>query len=299
MNKTDIHVHAVRHRLEVPFGNPRTPEAHYICDAAEMRDTLQAQGITLAILMSSGEAPCKGVHSLGAYNSDCQALAEESGGFFRWMCGIDPREIHTVDTRLAACRERGAVGVGEVMVNQWLDSQYMQALFSAAEKLRMPVLCHMSPEKGYSYGAADHAGLPLLEETLRKYPELILIGHSQVFWMELSGDCPREGNAARNGFGTGPVAPGGTIERLMDAYPNLYADLSAYSGCCAIMRDKQYGIHFLNKYQDRLLFGTDTTNRLTRFPLGDYIETQIEEGTISTEAAEKIFYRNAERLLLS
>lgn len=299
MNKTDIHVHAAVRRIPFSGGIPMDPESHYICDPEEMMETLKEQQITKAILMSSGEGPVEGVHSLGAYNSDCRQIAEESGGWFSWMCGIDPDDPDTVEDRMRMYRDQGAVGVGEVMVNQWLDSPYMSGVFAAAEKLHMPVLCHMSPEEGYSYGAADRAGLPLLEKTLRKYPELIFIGHSQVFWMEISGDCPKEGNRERSGFGRGPVQAGGTIERLFDSYPNLYADLSAYSGSCAIMRDERYGLYFLNKYQDRLMFGTDTFNRRTRFPLAEYMETKMKDGVLSREACEKIFTGNAEKLFFN
>ena len=297
MNKIDIHVHAAPKRLEVPFGNPRTPEANYICDPHEMREALEERGIGRAVLMSSGEGPVEGVHSLGAYNDDCRKMAEESGGFFRWMCGIDPRDTDTIGVRLGAYKEQGAVGVGEVMVNQWLDSPYMQALFTAAERLGMPVLCHMSPAEGYSYGAADYPGLPLLEKTLAGHPDLVFIGHSQVFWMEISGNCPRTGAAERNGFGRGPVTPGGTLERLMDAYPNLCADLSAYSGSCAILRDEQYGLRFLDKYQDRLMYGTDTINRLTGFPLAEFMERQAALGKLAKSVCEKIFSENAKRIL--
>lgn len=286
----------MRQRLEVPFGDPRHPENHYICDTAEMLETLHEEGITHAILMSSGEGPVPGVHSLGAYNDDCREMAASSGGFFSWMCGIDPRDLDTVEDRLAALKGQGAVGVGEVMANERLDSPYAGALFAAAEKLGMPVLCHMSPEAGFAYGMADDPGLPLLEKVLKTYPDLIYIGHSQVFWMEISGDCPREGNAERNGFGHGRVTPGGSVERLMDACPNLCADLSAFSGACAIMRDEAYGLYFLEKYRDRLLFGTDTTNRHTRFPLAAFMEEKVKAGALSASTCENIFYRNAERL---
>ena len=294
--KTDIHVHAARKRLEVPFGNPYLPESHYICDPEEMRRTLTEQGIWHAILMSSGEGTCAGVHSLGAYNDDCREMAEESDGFFSWMCGLDPVSYDTFGERLAAYKARGAVGVGEVMFNVWMDDPYMTALADAAERLSMPVLCHMSPAAGFAYGVADHPGLPLLEKILASHPDLIMIGHSQVFWMEISADCPKEGNEERNGFGRGPVAAGGTVERLMDAYPNLYADLSAFSGSCAIMRDEDYGLYFLEKFRDRLLFGTDTTNTLTRFPLASFIEQKTAEGRIAQATADRIFFENAGRL---
>ena len=295
-HKIDIHVHVVQQRTEVDFGNPMDPQSHYICEAEEMMQTLKSQGIGNAILMSSGESFYEGVHSLRAYNTDCFTIAQNSNGFFRWMCGINPINPETIEQRMAACKKMGAVGVGEVMVNQWMDSVYMSALFSAAEKLELPVLCHMSPDVGFSYGVADYPGLPLLEQTLQRYPNLKYIGHSQVFWMEISADCPRKGDEARNGFGQGTVVQTGTVERLLSQYPNLYADLSAYSGSCAIKRDRAYGIYFLEKFQNQLLFGTDTTNKRTIFPLASYLDELHSNGELSQSAYEKICYRNAQKL---
>jgi len=294
--KIDIHVHTARQRIDLPFGNPRNPASHYICDPEEMMETLTAQGIGNAILMSGGEAPSEGVHSLACYNSECMEIAESSQGFFRWMCGVDSENLDTVEDRLRKYKRQGAVGIGEVMGNQWMDSPYMRVLFCAAEKLEMPVLCHMSPDVGFSYGVADRPGLPLLEQTLREHPGLKYIGHSQVFWMELSADCPKAGNAERNSFGRGPVVREGTVERLLRTYPNLYADLSAYSGSCAIMRDEAFGVYFLDRYQDQLLFGTDTTNRHTVFPLAGYLDTLLQEGKLSQQAYDKICWTNAQRL---
>ena len=70
-----------------------------------------------------------------------------------------------------------------------LDDPMIQEIFAAAETLSLPVLFHMSPEVGYEYGIVDDAGLPLLEESLKKYPNLKFIGHSQPFWHEISGDA--------------------------------------------------------------------------------------------------------------
>ncbi len=39
---------------------------------------------------------------------------------------------------------------------------------------------------------------------------------------------------------------------LLRKYPNLYADLSALSGANAILRDPEYGVKFLDEFQDRL-----------------------------------------------
>lgn len=294
---TDIHVHTVRQRYPLRFGNPTDPLSHYVAEADEVKKTLEAQGITKAVLMSGGESSSQSAYHLGAFNEDCRIICEEQNGFFRWMCNLDVTDTDTVYERLSACKNAGAVGVGEIMANQWLNSPFLTALFDAAEILHMPVLFHMSPQEGYSYGVCDHQGLPLLEELLINHPNLIVIGHSQPFWMEISGDTEGMSKEERNGFGNGPVKQGGRVTELLDRYPNLYADLSAYSGAMAIMRDREFGIFFLRRYEKRLLFATDTTNERTIFPLLEYLRNLVSEHEISQETWDAVTYENASRVL--
>ncbi|NIR43620.1 MAG: amidohydrolase, partial [Gemmatimonadetes bacterium] len=79
-------------------------------------------------------------------------------------------------------------------------------------------------------------------------------GHAQGFWASISGDVTP---AEMQGYPTGKVAPGGAVDRLMEAYPNLYGDVSAGSGANAFMRDMEFGRAFIIRRADRLLFGTD------------------------------------------
>ena len=98
-------------------------------------------------------------------------------------------------------------------------------------------------------------------------------------------------------MGDGPVAPGGAVPRLLDTSPNLYGDLSAYSGSRAVMRDEVFGLAFLERYQDRLMYGSDTINSVQVMPLGGYLDSCVEDGRLSREAYEKICYQNAQKLL--
>ena len=64
----------------------------------------------------------------------------------------------------------------------------------------------------------------------------------------------------------GPITPGGVLHRLLDDYPNLWADLSAGSALTAISRDVDHGRDFILRHQDRLMFGRDADgNRLQEF----------------------------------
>ncbi len=292
MKKIDTHVHAALVKTPSRGGDPRHPEQHYIATPQELRAHLEAQCIGHAVLMSSGEA--MGASGC-ANNAGCQAIAAAHPGFFSWMCNFDDRDPTTVAARMAKYQAQGAVGVGELTINEWLDSPMLRAIFDAAAGLNLPVTFHMSPRPGMGYGICDHWGLPLLEQALAARPQLIFVGHSQVFWAEISGDCPKA-DEERGGFGRGPVCPGGRVPALLERYPNLYADLSAYSASCAILRDEAFGLAFLERYQDRLFFATDTLNRHQIFPLGRFLDEAAADGRLSAEAYRKICRDNARRV---
>lgn len=286
MEKIDLHLHLSLHPL------PKTGQM-FLSSYAEMLPHLKELGIGKGVLMSAGETKSPQV-PIGT-NEDNAAIAAADPEHYSWMCNLDPVSPETIFQRLANLKAKGAVGVGELMVNQRLDSPFLQAVFAAAEQLELPVTFHMSPELGYSYGVVDDPGLPLLEQTLQKFPRLKILGHSQCFWIEMSGDAPtdREG---RNSWGEGTVTPGGRVPELFAKYPNLYGDLSANSAGCAIMRDPEFGLAFLEKYADRLFFATDMVNTEMVFPLGGWLDEQVEQGKLSPSAYEKICWANAQRV---
>lgn len=284
MKKIDLHMHVMT-MLNIPkigkinISNPGKMIAH-----------MDELGISKAVLMSSGEKKVP----MGKNKTNrkiCQKYPER----FAWMCTVDPVDADTVYDRLKSYKEQGAIGVGEFTINRKLNDPFLQAVFAAAEKLELPVTIHMSPEEGYSYGVVDEPRLPLLEEVLQKYPNLKVLGHSQTFWIEMSGDAPDD-KEGRNSWGKGPVAEGGRVPELFAKYPNLYGDLSANSAGQAIMRDPEFGLKFLETYADRLFFATDMVNSDMVFPLGGWLDEQVEKGSLSREAYEKICWGNAQRV---
>lgn len=216
---------------------------------------------------------------------------------FSWMIGIDSSTpTNQIYTLLAKQKELGACGVGEIVNHTPFTSAFADTIFSCAEALDLPVLFHMSSSLDFGYGLYDLPNLPLLETVLQKYPNLKIIGHSQPFWREISGDCPLDPKG-RNTWGQGPVIPNGTLIRLLEQYPNLYCDLSANSGGCAIMRDLEFGLSFIKKNSSRLLFGSDIIGNKKRYPLLSWMIDQSKSGKISDESLEKILLTNACRLL--
>lgn len=293
--KIDTHVHAVKVRTDTPGSNPRCSELEFVSAGTELRAHLEAQGIEKAILMSSGESEGRLSGKVMGNNQECIELCQEQGDFYLWMCNLDFCDPDTVYDRLRNYKKEGAVGLGELRINQWIDSPFLSAVFNAAEELCLPVTAHMSVAPGVSYGICDRPGLPLLEKLLSDHPKLTFVGHSQVFWNEISGDAPVD-DRQRFGLGQGPVVSGGRIPELMERHLNLYADLSAFSGSCAIMRDEAFGLAFLEKYQDRLFYATDTVNDKQKFPLGEFLTQAYTGGKLSQTAYTKIVRLNAERV---
>ena len=281
--KIDIHLHLSERPIPDGLGMK-------ISSGAEMLPHLDELGIGFGIIMSSGEK-----QAMFGSNASCRRIAEQYPDRYAWMCGLDETEPETVYERLKQYREEGAVGVGELAVNHRLDHPFLEAVFQAAEALGLPVLFHMSPEEGFQYGVVDEPGLPLLERALNKYPKLIFIGHSQPFWHEISGDAGKSRDE-RYEWGKGPVTPGGRLGQLFEKYPNLYGDLSANSGGCAMMRDEAFGLAFLEAWKDRLMFGTDMVNVDMEFPLGGWLDQKVEEGALSFAACQAIVSGNAKRI---
>jgi len=218
------------------------------------------------------------------------------------FCLIDPRfgdNSPTTDFSdlLAEYKERGCRGIGEMVANLHFDDPRAMNLYRQAGKAGLPILFDMMHQIGGTYGLVDDPGLPRLERALRELPETIFIGHGPTFWAEISASVPAD---LRGGYPKGPVKPGGAVPRLMANYPNLWADLSAGSGYNALNRDSAFGLEFLDRFQDKLLFGTDVlrhdqTER--EVPIVGYFRWLRDEGRLPREAYEKIARGNAVRLL--
>ncbi len=91
-----------------------------------------------------------------------------------------------------------------------------------------------------------------LGDVLREFPDLNIVGHGPMFWKYLSGDAVAGGPA----YPTGPVKDGGLVVEFLEEHDNFYADLSA-SGFTAMSRDRGFSRRFLDKFSQKILFGSD------------------------------------------
>ncbi len=216
------------------------------------------------------------------------------------FCSIDPRMMKnhiSADFRpmLKYFKDSSFKGIGEYMPNLELDHPLNMNLFAQVEEIGdLPILFHLANTRDHNeqYGCYDDIGLPRLEKVLRSFPKQIFLAHSQVFWAEISSDVTEEN---RDGYPNGKVTEGRVTE-LMRKYPNLHGDLSAGSGYNAIARDLDFGLKFMEEFQDRLYFGTDIANVPQDLPQIPFFKRLKTEKLISKEAYEKISWRNAVNL---
>ncbi|MFA6109258.1 MAG: amidohydrolase family protein [Candidatus Latescibacterota bacterium] len=241
-------------------------------------------------------------------NEDILEMVEEYPDRFFAYCNIDPRALtNSADAPLGDLlryyRDKGCKGVGEVMPNLPLMDPMVQNLFRCCEEVGLPVIYDGSDQLTGDFGLYDDPGLPQLEHTLQRFPDLIVFGHGPLFWTEIARlETPGErGYVFRHDGGQvgrqpkGPIREEGVVPKLMRLYPNLYGDLSDDSPRNALARDPEYGPRFLTEFQDRLFFGTDLCFPDMPIHLVDLLLDWRQTGRISEQVFQKVARENAIR----
>ena len=206
------------------------------------------------------------------------------------FCAVDPRSVNLGGYNgfldiLKRYQEAGCRGMGEHKWGGTIDDPRNIELLRACGEVGFPVLFHLDNVRN-----TDKPGLPGLERVLQAVPEVNLIGHAQGWWASISGDATQKD---LGGYPKGPVTAGGAIDRLMEKYPNIYADLSAGSGANAIQRDLKFGQEFLVRRADRVMFGTDYLANGQAVPQFDLLDGM----ELPNDVRAKICRDNARRLL--
>ena len=286
----DIHAHAFKTPFlqidgRAPFPTPEQLIEHY--------DKI---GVEQAVLL-----PAVGPEFYpGQTNEEILEIVERFSGRFIPFCNIHPRAINNSPTAplsdlFKKYKDKGCKGVGEVTANMPFNDPYMLNFFKHVEIAEMPLTFHIAQCIDNTYGIYDEPGLPLLEETLQKFPGINFLGHSQCFWTEMS---PLRDINDREIYPEFPINEEGAVPKLMRKYPNLYGDLSAGSGCNALTRDPEYAVKFMTEFQDRLLFGLDICCPPENTPaLVNFVIKMKDSGKISLDIFNKIAKENAVKLL--
>ena len=294
MKKIDIHTHitAFPH-----LACPRKWAKHTFLgldDQLKIHDKLNVDyGVILPIIAPEAQW-------MIMTNEEAKTISDMRPDRYTWFCNVDPRQgdysTHTdLEYIINHYKSLGAKGLGELTTPLYADDPMMDNLFSACERQNMPVLIHIAPQHGGTYGIVDEIGLPRIEKMLKKHPDMRLIGHSAAFWCEISEDIVEK---ERNGYPKGKVKEG-RLPKLLREYGNLYCDISAGSGENALMRDPEYAAKFLTEFQDRIYYGADVCipTQTNMYAIDEFYTKMVDDGMITREVYEKIIRKNAEKLL--
>ena len=252
---------------------------------------------------------------------------------FEVWCGLDytgyekPGFGSAAVRELERCHKVGARGVGELgdkgkglfyskptkAIGMHLDDPRMDQLLEKCAELQMPVNIHVAdpywmyePMDAQNDGLmnaykwrldnkpdiVNHSGmLEILERGIKRHPRTIFIA---CHFANCSNDLSRLG-------------------RLFDKCPNLYADISArYAETAAIPR---FVARFYERYQDRLVYGTDMGFNARMYRLTFHILESADEHfcaweqfsyhwplhglALSDRALRKVYRDNALKILRS
>ncbi len=198
------------------------------------------------------------------------------------FCCFDPR-MREIDKLIEKfVNDYGCKGFGEALNGLAFDDPLNVETYRICSDLGIPFVFEINT--GFCW---DEVGLPRLESCLKQFPDLPFVGHGPAFWSAISGDDPRAG------YPEGPITPGGALDRLLDAYDNLWLDLSAGSGHNALTRDLEFAEGFVERHWNRMLWATDYFIANQPIPHMQW----IRDLDVSEEVRETISSGNAKKLL--
>jgi predicted TIM-barrel fold metal-dependent hydrolase len=201
---------------------------------------LDGCGVTQANLLTQGP--------VAAQVRDLQAQYPKR---FVWFASTDITKPDAEAILTQAVKD-GAGGLGEIKFHVAADGPELRRMYALAAELDVPITVHFQEENPVPPEGTFSTGWKNFEAMLKAYPRTKFIGHANAFWANVSADY--DGSQA---YPPGPIKRGGITDKLLSDYPNLWGDLAANSANNALTRDPSFTPDFLNRHQDRLIFGSD------------------------------------------
>jgi predicted TIM-barrel fold metal-dependent hydrolase len=232
----DFHVHFGNiMRESYPLRTPLSVE--------QVLDRMNRSGIDLSVLL-----PLESPEGEWGYMLTEDAVAARNKypeRFISFVC-VDPRYPCAEKFIDHFVLQHDCRGFGEHVNGLKFDDPLNKAIYRKCNEYHLPLVF------GDDLGCFDEPGLPRLEACLQEFPNVKFCGHGPGFWSAISGDDDRS-----IVYPTTPVRPGGTLDRLLAKYDNLYGDLSAGSGHNAMSRDPEFTRGFVDRHWRKLLWGSD------------------------------------------
>ena len=256
----------------------------------------RAMGVTKTILLPAGRSEVRtstlngranGLDGTVSGNDDAMSLAKKHPNEFAFGANEIP-DLDDAPQVVEKYLKLGAVIIGEQKFGVECDSPAIQRLYKLAEAYNVPILMH------WQVGSYNH-GFERFHTMLKKYPKVNFIGHAQTWWANID---KANVNDAKSLYPKGKVTTGGLTDRYLRDYPNMYADLSAGSGENALKRDADHARAFLERHQDKLLYGSDCNDATGELAVcsGARQIAQIRAFSPNKKVERKALYENSKKL---
>ncbi|MGZ8900708.1 MAG: amidohydrolase family protein [Limisphaerales bacterium] len=258
---------------------------HYVgrSDADLVRHQ-KTMGVTTTVLLPAGrhyglDADCGG-------NESVEALTKKHPKSFVFFANELPY-LKEADAVIRAHLNKGAIGIGEQKFRVLADSGYLDRMAEIAKDFGVPILLHF-------WDADYNMEMERFHTVLEKFPSVNFIGHAQSWWGHID-----KNHDPKVIYPKGRVTAGGLTDRWLADYPNIFGDLSAGSGLNALRRDPDFTAGFLDRHQEKLMFGSDCPDKEGRGAgcIGAQLLATVRQYAGSKERERKILYGNAKRLL--
>lgn len=255
----------------------------------------RAMEITTTILLPAGsrvnsasthDGKSNGLQAKATGNEACYSFSQAYPKEFVFASNEVP-DIANATAEIEKYLKLGAKLIGESKFGVECDSAEMQKIFQLAEAYDVPVLMHWQFNM-YNYG------FERFHKILEKFPKVNFIGHAQTWWANIDKNHKDQTVL----YPKGEVTPGGWTDRLLSDYPNMYGDLSAGSGLNSLLRDEDHAREFLDRHQDKLLYGSDCADNVGHGAECQGAQTIAAIRRLSPERKieRKILYKNARKL---
>jgi predicted TIM-barrel fold metal-dependent hydrolase len=234
------------------FGSQTSPENEWGSPVFDLHHHLRpAPAANLAHLDGAGITRSN-LLARGAVQERVKALDALAPGRFTWFNTVDITAPEA-EAQLTQAVKDGARGFGELKFHVAADGPELRRIYALAADLKVPVLVHFQEVDHFPGEGTWASGYAkTFESILKAYPKTTFIGHADAFWANVSADYRNEA-----AYPSGPIARGGITDKLLADYANLFGDCAANSGNNALSRDPSFTPDFLNRHQNKLLFGSD------------------------------------------
>jgi len=255
----------------------------------------RAMGVTTSILLPAGRPTVRPATHGGRSNglaANCTgneavlAYAKAHPGEFLFGAN-EVTDLPEAAVEIERYLKLGAKIIAEQKFGVQCDSPESERLYTLAAEYDVPILLHLQ-ESTYN------SGFKRLPTMFRKFPKTIFIMHAQSTWANI--DANYDGKSL---YPTGPVAKGGLTSQYLADHANCFADMSAGSGLNSLLRDEEHTRWFLEKHQDKILYGSDCADTLGRGPgcqgagtiaaIRKYAANKVVERKILFENSKKLF----------